>query len=125
MASGGTIALAHRIDRPFSHNKKAPPKAQSNQSKLDEKAYATRNASDARPQTGMLVSLDHTIYFHDPHGFRADEWIFAEQESPWAGDSRGLATQRIYTRDGKLIASCFQEVSLAAIEESRWFDLYY
>lgn len=58
----------------------------------------------------MMVSLDHTIYFHDPRGFRADEWMITEMDSPWAADGRGLVTEKIFTREGKLIASCFQEV---------------
>ncbi|GAB7354974.1 hypothetical protein MBLNU459_g5588t1 [Dothideomycetes sp. NU459] len=62
-----------------------------------------------RPQVGMMVSLDHTIYFHSPRDFRADEWMFTEMESPWAGDGRGLVIQRIYTRSGILIATCVQE----------------
>lgn len=63
------------------------------------------------PQVGMMVSLDHTIYFHNPKSFRADEWIFTEMESPWAGDGRGLVMQKMWTRSGVLIASCVQEVS--------------
>jgi acyl-CoA thioesterase 8 len=65
-----------------------------------------------RPVVSMMVSLDHTIYFHDPRGFRADEWVFTEMDSPWSGDGRGLVTQRIFTREGKLIATCIQEVRL-------------
>jgi len=61
------------------------------------------------PQVGMMVSLDHTIYFHNPKSFRADEWIFTEMESPWAGDGRGLVMQKMWTRSGVLIASCVQE----------------
>ena len=60
---------------------------------------------------GMMVSLDHTIYFHHPRECRADEWLFSEMESPWAGNGRGLVLQRIWSRDGKLVASCVQEVS--------------
>jgi len=71
--------------------------------------------SKMRPEIGMMVSLDHTIYFHDPKGFRADDWMFTENESPWAGDGRGLVMQRIYTRDGRLIASCVQEVNCLAM----------
>lgn len=67
--------------------------------------------SDGKPEIGMMVSLDHTIYFHNPRSFRADEWIFTEMETPWAGDGRGLVFQRMYTKDGTLIASCVQEVS--------------
>nr|OQO17017.1 hypothetical protein B0A51_16818 [Rachicladosporium sp. CCFEE 5018] len=62
-----------------------------------------------RPEIGMMVSLDHSIYFHNPKAFRADEWMFTECESPWANDGRGLVMQRMYTKEGKLIASCVQE----------------
>nr|POE85192.1 acyl-coenzyme a thioesterase 8 [Quercus suber] len=65
--------------------------------------------TERRPEIGMMVSLDHTIYFHNPKAFRADEWMFTEMESPWAGDGRGLVMQKIYTQDGILIASCVQE----------------
>ncbi|KAF1844148.1 Thioesterase/thiol ester dehydrase-isomerase [Cucurbitaria berberidis CBS 394.84] len=64
---------------------------------------------DATPEIGMMVSLDHTIYFHNPRNFRADEWIFTEMETPWSGDGRGLVFQRMYTQDGTLIATCVQE----------------
>jgi acyl-CoA thioesterase 8 len=62
-----------------------------------------------RPAVGMMVSLDHSIYFHEPRAFRADEWIFTEMESPWAGDGRGVVSQKMWARDGRLIATCFQE----------------
>merc|ERR1712070_1066274 len=55
------------------------------------------------------VSRDHTIYFHSPKDFRADEWMFTECESPWSGDGRGLVMQRMYTREGRLVATCVQE----------------
>jgi acyl-CoA thioesterase II len=58
---------------------------------------------------GMMVSLDHTIYFHNPRAFRADEWLLTEMDSPWAGDARGLVQQRIWTKDGVLVATCYQE----------------
>lgn len=66
---------------------------------------------DPMPEIGMMVSLDHTIYFHNPRNFRADEWILTEMDTPWAGDGRGVVFQRMYTRDGTLIATCVQEVS--------------
>ena len=68
---------------------------------------------DRRPEIGMMVSLDHTIYFHAPKDFRADEWMFTECESPWSGDGRGLVMQKMYSREGKLVATCVQEVSLS------------
>ena len=60
-------------------------------------------------QIGMMVSLDHLIFFHNPRSFRADEWMLTEMESPWAGDGRGLVFQKIWTKDGVLIATCVQE----------------
>jgi len=62
-----------------------------------------------KPEVSMMVSLDHTIYFHNPRGFRADEWLFTEMESPWSGDGRGLVLQKIFTQKGELIATCVQE----------------
>ncbi|KAL7800005.1 thioesterase-like superfamily domain-containing protein [Trichoderma ceciliae] len=62
-----------------------------------------------RPRVGMQVSLDHSIYFHEPKRVRADEWMFSEMESPWSGDGRGVVMQRIYAQDGTLLASCMQE----------------
>lgn len=61
-------------------------------------------------EVGMMVSLDHSIYFHNPLAFRADEWMLTEMESPWAGEGRGLAIQKIWSKDGVLIATCTQEV---------------
>ncbi|CAI7611606.1 unnamed protein product [Penicillium manginii] len=60
-------------------------------------------------EVGMMVSLDHSIYFHNPRAFRADEWMLIEMESPWAGEGRGLALQKIWSKDGVLIATCTQE----------------
>ncbi|PGG95673.1 acyl-CoA thioesterase II [Helicocarpus griseus UAMH5409] len=60
-------------------------------------------------EIGMMVSLDHTIYFHNRRGFRADDWLFVEMTSPWAGDGRGLVMQKIWSQDGTLVATCVQE----------------
>lgn len=54
--------------------------------------------------------LYSVIYFHNPKKVRADEWMFAEMESPWSGDGRGVVTQRIFSKDGTLLATCHQEV---------------
>ena len=53
------------------------------------------------------ASLDHAMWFHRP--FRADEWLLYESESPAASGGRGLATGRIWTRDGRHVASVVQE----------------
>lgn len=62
-----------------------------------------------RPEIGMMVSLDHTIYFHEPRRVKADDWMMSEMESPWSGGGRGVVTQRIFGADGTLLATCFQE----------------
>lgn len=69
--------------------------------------------TEDKRQVGMMVSLDHSIYFHNPRAFRADEWMLTEMESPWAGEGRGLAVQKIWSQDGTLIATCTQEVCYA------------
>ena len=53
------------------------------------------------------ASLDHTIWVHRP--FRADEWWLYDQHSPSASGGRGLAIARIWTQDGRLVASVAQE----------------
>jgi acyl-CoA thioesterase-2 len=53
------------------------------------------------------ASLDHTIWFHRP--FRADEWLLYDQVSPSASGARGLAIGRVFTADGRLVASVAQE----------------
>lgn len=57
---------------------------------------------------GMQVaSLDHVMWFHRP--LRVDEWLLHVMESPASGGARGLVRGRIFTRDGKLVASTAQE----------------
>ncbi len=53
------------------------------------------------------ASLDHAMWFHRP--FRADEWLLYESESPSASGGRGLGVGRIWTRDGRHVASVVQE----------------
>lgn len=53
------------------------------------------------------ASLDHALWFH--RGFRADEWFLYDSVSPSASDARGLATGRMFTRDGRHIATAVQE----------------
>ena len=64
---------------------------------------------NSRIDIGMMVSLDHTMYFHNPAKVRADEWMLRDMRTWWAGDGRGLVVQRIYARDGTLLATCMQE----------------
>ncbi len=54
-----------------------------------------------------MASLDHAMWWH--RFGRVDEWFLYTQESPNAIGGRGLATGRIYARDGRLLASVAQE----------------
>ncbi len=57
---------------------------------------------------GMQVaSLDHVMWFH--RSFRVDEWLLYVIDSPAAHGARGLARGRVFTRDGRLVASTAQE----------------
>jgi len=53
------------------------------------------------------ASLDHAVWLHEP--FRADDWLLYACDSPWAGHARGFNRGRIFTRDGRLVASTAQE----------------
>ena len=55
----------------------------------------------------MMASLDHAMWFHG--SFRADEWLLYDQHTPVASGARGLAGGRVFTRDGRLVASVMQE----------------
>jgi len=59
------------------------------------------------PKLTFIASLDHSIWFHSP--FRADEWLLYEMESPRMANGRAFATGRIFTRDGRHVASVAQE----------------
>ncbi|MEV4278238.1 acyl-CoA thioesterase [Actinoplanes xinjiangensis] len=59
------------------------------------------------------ASLDHALWFHRP--FRADEWFLYDSASPSASGSRGLASGRMFTREGRHIASAVQEGLLRRI----------
>jgi acyl-CoA thioesterase-2 len=58
-------------------------------------------------EPSSMASLDHAMWFHRP--FRADEWLLYDQYSPSASNARGLATGRIFSRDGRLVVSVVQE----------------
>ncbi|HTV12799.1 MAG TPA: acyl-CoA thioesterase domain-containing protein [Acidimicrobiales bacterium] len=66
---------------------------------------ACNPASPWRP-----LSLDHAIWFH--RQFRADEWLLLQAFTGSVRDSSGLATGRIFSQDGALVASIAQDVLL-------------
>ena len=55
----------------------------------------------------QMASLDHAIWFH--RDFRMDDWLLYVMHSPNASGARGLSFGRVYTLDGKLVASVAQE----------------
>nr|WP_218875996.1 acyl-CoA thioesterase II [Leifsonia naganoensis] len=63
------------------------------------------------------ASLDHAMWWHRPA--RVDEWLLYTQESPSASGGRGLAQGRIYSRDGRLVASVAQEAMVRVPAEQR------
>lgn len=62
-------------------------------------------------RTGYFgATLDYALWFHRP--FRFDEWMLHEQEAPAIANSRGLATGRFWTSEGKLAASVSELVAI-------------
>jgi acyl-CoA thioesterase II len=55
----------------------------------------------------MTASLDHAVWLHDD--FRVDDWLLYSCDSPWTGHGRGFNRGSIYTKDGRLVATCAQE----------------
>lgn len=55
----------------------------------------------------QIASIDHAMWFHRP--LRVDEWLLHAIESPSASGARGFVRGRVFTRDGRLVASTAQE----------------
>lgn len=55
----------------------------------------------------QIASIDHAMWFH--RDFRMDDWLLYEMESPSARGARGINHGKIFTRDGKMVASVSQE----------------
>lgn len=122
----GTVPLVHfviRSSRPFLGASQDRESSSANRTESSRKppvprlamAVSAENAPPAsstpEPSTiGMMVSLDHSIYFHRPREVVADDWLLSEKESPWSGEGRGLVIQKIWSRRGRLLATCVQEV---------------
>ncbi|MGO9421413.1 acyl-CoA thioesterase [Roseiarcus sp.] len=58
-----------------------------------------------------VASLNHTIWFH--RSLRSDAWLLFDCISPSGAFGRGLATARVFSRAGDLVASAAQECLLA------------
>jgi acyl-CoA thioesterase-2 len=55
----------------------------------------------------QVASLDHAMWFHRP--FRMDQWLLYATGSPSASQARGMNFGRIFTREGRLVATVAQE----------------
>jgi acyl-CoA thioesterase-2 len=53
------------------------------------------------------ASLDHAMWFH--RDFRIDEWLLYSLDSPNMAHGRGFGRGKLFTRDGRLVASVAQE----------------
>ena len=60
------------------------------------------------------ASLDHALWFHRP--VRTDEWMLFDQHTPNASGSRGIATGKVFSRDGRLVATAVQEGLMRVID---------
>lgn len=58
----------------------------------------------------FLASLNHSMWIHAP--VKVDQWLLYRTESHWAANGRGLATGKIFTQSGELIATVTQEAVL-------------
>ncbi|KAI0172787.1 Thioesterase/thiol ester dehydrase-isomerase [Hypoxylon sp. FL1284] len=111
----GTVTRIHGLWRyPFAQADVAAPGADPDFRRYVERlneweGYGDVDSYAGRPEIAMMVSLDHSIYFHNPGAVRADQWMFTEMQSTWAADGRAVVTQRIYSKDGTLLATAFQE----------------
>lgn len=57
-----------------------------------------------------FASIDHSMWWYD--NIDMNDWILFEQDTPVAGHGRGLATAKVYSRDGKLVAAMVQEAMI-------------
>lgn len=55
----------------------------------------------------VTASLDHAMWWH--HDGRMDEWVALVQDSPVATRGTGLGTARLFSAEGRLLASVVQE----------------
>jgi len=62
------------------------------------------------PARVQAATLDHGMWFHDH--VRADSWFLYDQQCPWTGSGRALATGSMYTQDGRRLATIVQEAVL-------------
>jgi len=70
---------------------------------------------------GMMVSLDHSLWFHGGAETKFDEWHLAEMWSEWSGEERSVVQMRIWNQKGELVATARQE-GLLRMKDGRTDD---
>ena len=65
----------------------------------------------------MSASLDHAMWFHRP--VAADDWALFDFDGHGIIRTRGLGTGRVFTDDGRHVATIAQEGLLRLIEEAQ------
>eukprot|EP01117_Protostelium_nocturnum_P003840 TRINITY_DN15108_c0_g1_i1.p1 TRINITY_DN15108_c0_g1~~TRINITY_DN15108_c0_g1_i1.p1 ORF type:complete len:367 (-),score=114.98 TRINITY_DN15108_c0_g1_i1:43-1143(-) len=63
----------------------------------------------SKPRLTMMVSLDHSMWFHDNDSMDPREWMLYVMEASWADKGRGLAQGQIYDQKGRLLITVAQE----------------
>ena len=63
------------------------------------------------------ATIDHSIWWYGD--VNMNEWNLFVQDTPVAGHGRGLATAKVYSRDGQLIAAMSQEAMVRVPEQPR------
>lgn len=72
-----------------------------------------------KPRIGMMVSLDHSMWFHSSSlaTLRADEWLLFGMHCHVAGGSRALLTAKVWNQQGVLLVTVTQEALIRLIEK--------
>lgn len=77
----------------------------------------SRDWTDFATGGGLRAAgLDLSMWFH--RGFRADDWVLHEHETPSAADYRAFTTGRFVSSMGRLIASVSQQTALLPIAKN-------
>jgi len=61
-----------------------------------------------------MASIDHAMWFH--RSVRVDEWLLYSTDSPSASGARGFTRGKVFSKDGRLVASTSQEGLLRVLE---------
>ena len=65
-------------------------------------------------QNLVMASIDHAMWFH--RSVRVDEWLLYSTDSPSASGARGFTRGKVFSKDGRLVASTSQEGLLRVLE---------